>query len=286
MVPVWYFQSEEWDADDRCIEHTIEGKDFQKLMDLCFDMADVFSFGLAGWTYAKDKRLENTLQKFQVDTIQTNRWFCYMGTSPGLSINLYRAAEEAKNAILQYINHLFLWDNEKNFCSLEDLCFFRENELFLGTVTHERICYAHILSEEFGNCLKGLGTWKDCSDHRLDHCLAYLNLKSYTDPIHNNEWKKIMSAQLERAARFEIHCWNEERKEIEMALRFGTLKDTNWSYGKVIAGTITKEFTEFLLSCPKPSDTEIYDKITPFFSIFLDNGFSSEHYGTELNQIS
>ncbi len=25
------------------------------------------------------------------------------------------------------------------------------------------------------------------------------------------------------------------------------------------------------------------NKLTPFFNIFLDNGFSSEHYGTELN---
>lgn len=31
-----------------------------------------------------------------------------------------------------------------------------------------------------------------------------------------------------------------------------------------------------------PEDSELYDKMTPFFSIFFDNGFSSEHYGTEL----
>ena len=29
---------------------------------------------------------------------------------------------------------------------------------------------------------------------------------------------------------------------------------------------------------------KLYSKLmTPFFSIFLDNGFSSEHYGTELH---
>ena len=43
------------------------------------------------------------------------------------------------------------------------------------------------------------------------------------------------------------------------------------------------EFLQMLLGLPKPTDTEIYNKMTPFFSIFFDNGFSSEHYGTELH---
>ena len=100
----------------------------------------------------------------------------------------------------------------------------------------------------------------------------------------NEEWKTIMSEKLKSAGRFEIHCWNEEEKEIEMALRYGRLKETGWSYGKVIEGKVTEKMADFLLSLPKPTDTEVYNKMTPFFSIFLDNGFSSEHYGTELNQ--
>lgn len=101
----------------------------------------------------------------------------------------------------------------------------------------------------------------------------------------NEEWKAIMSEKLATASRFEIHCWNEEQKETEMALQYGRLKKTEWRYGKVIEGAVTKELAEFLLSLPKPSDTEVYNKMTPFFSIFLDNGFSSEHYGTELNGV-
>lgn len=100
----------------------------------------------------------------------------------------------------------------------------------------------------------------------------------------NEEWKKIISVELKSASSFEIHCWNEEQTEIEMALQYGIIKETDWNYGKVAAGPVTKEFTDYLLSLPKPADTEAYNKMTPFFSIFLDNGFSSEHYGTELNQ--
>lgn len=100
----------------------------------------------------------------------------------------------------------------------------------------------------------------------------------------NEEWRAVMAEKLKGADRFEIHCWNEEQGEIKMALQYGKLKEAEWSYGKVIEGTVTKAFVDFLLTLPKPADTEIYNKMTPFFSIFLDNGFSSEHYGTELNQ--
>jgi len=48
---------------------------------------------------------------------------------------------------------------------------------------------------------------------------------------------------------------------------------------------VTEKFIDYLLSITKPTDTDIYNKMTPFFSIFLDNGFSSEHYGTELHRL-
>lgn len=100
----------------------------------------------------------------------------------------------------------------------------------------------------------------------------------------NEEWRAVMSEKLRSASRFEIHCWKEEQKEIGMALRFGRKKQTDWDFGTVIEGAVTEELINFLLTLPKPDDRDIYNKMTPFFSIFLDNGFSSEHYGTELNQ--
>ena len=100
----------------------------------------------------------------------------------------------------------------------------------------------------------------------------------------NTKWKETMSYWLAKATRFQIHCWNEETKEIEMALQFGTIIDHPWKHDVVISGVVTQEFREYLLSLPKPTDCEIYNKMTPFFSIFLDDNFSSEHYGTEFNQ--
>lgn len=97
----------------------------------------------------------------------------------------------------------------------------------------------------------------------------------------NAKWKALIAEHIKTATTFEIHCWAEETKEITLALQYGTLSDSNWKYGTVIAGAVTTEFAAMLLNMPKPVDTVFSNKMTPFFSIFFDNGFSSEHYGTE-----
>lgn len=99
-----------------------------------------------------------------------------------------------------------------------------------------------------------------------------------------NEWRKIMAEELSSATAFEIHCWNEEHECIDLAMQFGSKKDFKWDYGTVIEGEVNQKFIKWLMGLPKPDDTEIYNKMTPFFTIALNNGFWSEHYGTELSK--
>ena len=98
----------------------------------------------------------------------------------------------------------------------------------------------------------------------------------------DSKWKGLLEQYLKTASTFEIHCWNEEADCIEFALRYGELKADDWSYGKKITGKVTPEFAAMLLKLPKPTDTELYNKMTPFFNLMLDSGFSSSHYGTEV----
>ena len=100
--------------------------------------------------------------------------------------------------------------------------------------------------------------------------------------VTNEKWRVLAAKYLKTAKSFEIHCWNDESEWIRLALQCGQEQKTDWSYGKVISGAVTEEFRAMLLSIPKPEDTEIYNKMTPFFNVFLDNGFESSHYGTEV----
>ena len=103
--------------------------------------------------------------------------------------------------------------------------------------------------------------------------------RSETD---NSKWLSYITAALKDAKTFEIHCWNEETEWIELALQYGSLKEDDWRHGKIITGNVTPEFVQMLLSQPKPTDTEIENKMTPFFSVFLDDKFQSCQYGTQL----
>ena len=98
----------------------------------------------------------------------------------------------------------------------------------------------------------------------------------------NSKWVEMLTEALKGAKTFEIHCWNEENEWIDLALKYGTLKDSDWKYGEIIVGTVTPEFSNMLLNMPKPQDIEIYNKMTPFFNVFLDGSFQSCHYGTEV----
>lgn len=101
----------------------------------------------------------------------------------------------------------------------------------------------------------------------------------------NAVWRQWMEAALAEAKNFEIHCWKEEADWIRFALNYGTVKPSDWKYGTIVEGPVTPDFTRMLLTEPKPTDREIYNKMTPFFSIFLDNGHESAHYGTELHHV-
>ncbi len=98
----------------------------------------------------------------------------------------------------------------------------------------------------------------------------------------NSKWLALLTNALKTAKSFEIHCWNGEEEWMELALKYGTMKESDWSYGKIITGAVTEEFSNMLLGMPKPQDTELYSMMTPFFNVFFDNGFQSSHYGTEI----
>lgn len=106
-----------------------------------------------------------------------------------------------------------------------------------------------------------------------------------TTAADNSEWLALMREQLETATAFELHCWNEEEEEIALALQYGTLKQSNWRHGVMIEGAVTPEFVQMLLTQPKPEERMAANAFTPFFTVRLNNGFESSHYGTELIKV-
>ncbi len=72
-----------------------------------------------------------------------------------------------------------LWEevfDEADFDSnLEDPWFFRGDDLFFRTITHEYDCLVHVPDEDFGERIKELGRWVDVSDRRYLRPLGFLS---------------------------------------------------------------------------------------------------------------
>ena len=95
-------------------------------------------------------------------------------------------------------------------------------------------------------------------------------------------WSELIKTCAVVGDTFEIHCWSDENDAVKLALQYGRKVTSSWHDGTVITGIITKDFLGFLADMPKPSESEPYNKMTPFFTIQFGNTLSSEHYGSEV----
>ncbi|MBP3618378.1 MAG: hypothetical protein J6J38_10115 [Lachnospiraceae bacterium] len=152
---------------------TIIGSHFEHLLDLCFEDATAFSMQKGLWQNATDVSLEQELAPYEIRTIYTKKWFLWdlrdvpEEDSWTMCQKMYRATKEAKEILKVYFNEIFLGYTKderdlKNY-TLEDLCFFQGEKLFVGTKSHESRLYVYPPSEAFEQEIMKLGVWEDAS---------------------------------------------------------------------------------------------------------------------------
>lgn len=100
--------------------------------------------------------------------------------------------------------------------------------------------------------------------------------------ISSQWWKKIMEHFVRVGDTFEIRCWSEEVAEIREASLYGVAVEDKYEVS--VKGIVTEELLEKLLT-EKATDKSIYNKMTKYFTIHVENDLCdiwSEHYGTEM----
>ena len=132
------------------------------MISACFDYADVFSLSQNCWFGVETERsthLFKQLNPFQIKVLDANHWFChYVPMETAIKVHLFRATSDAKNIILSSYSKLFFdgaaWEEPEN------ICFFRNCRLVLGSVSHEKMCYLYdpklwqaLKSHEFWECV-------------------------------------------------------------------------------------------------------------------------------------
>lgn len=160
-----------WGKDDTLeTPVTISQECFSEFLQLCFQYADLFSLNKAVWANCVCKDLQNELEPFLYKELQTSKWFGYdysLAPPRGrrqIRVYLYRADRAAKEIILKHCSDIFLRNRhhevfEDSLQTLEDLCFFSDGTLFVGTVSHEYMLNVFPPDKDFENVIKKLGNW-------------------------------------------------------------------------------------------------------------------------------
>ncbi len=109
-----------------------------------------------------------------------------------------------------------------------------------------------------------------------------ISIQMIDHSVSSKWWKKIIHHFIRVGDSFEIRCWKEEIQEISQAKRYGvaTADGNEISIkGVVVEGLLTELMQE------NPTDKEIYNKMTKYFTINVKNelcDICSAHYGTEM----
>lgn len=101
--------------------------------------------------------------------------------------------------------------------------------------------------------------------------MKQFGIQMIDNSISSQWWKTIMKYFVKIGNSFEIRCWKEEAAEIESASLYGVAVDDKCEVS--IKGSVTKELLEKLL-IEEPTDKSIYNKMTKYFTIHVENDLS------------
>ena len=164
--------------------NNIQYEKFNNLIDICFSCCSYFTFTKNRWPgYASDSRhiaFIEKLEKQYIKMLNVNHWHCnYVPPGYSMEILVYKTEDIAKEIIKCNFDNIYLKLNTENSVNSinplpEDLCFFIENSMFLGTVSHESICFAYPPSEKVGDALKEVGDWREVDYLEEEHIKLYI----------------------------------------------------------------------------------------------------------------
>lgn len=146
-------------------------KAFASIMNLCLHKSKFFSLTYHSYP-GKTNELITELFKYRYRRIKTTQWFSYtrLPDNP-LEIFLYPSNSSTMAILKRYYTGFFLdnvYDKTLQWTqSLEDLCFFGEDKLIMGTVSHEMICNVYPPDDNFlTQLMSDYGYWTYSDDDR------------------------------------------------------------------------------------------------------------------------
>lgn len=157
----------------------IVGEDFSKMLYYLFSTTTHFSLKENGFEiYRKSvlhRKIVEDLAPFLEKEAIVDCWYGYCpatitnnvlvrdANSPEFHAKeyIFKTDSLARSVLLSYFDNIFLADDEGGFIALEDLCFFSENKLVVGTVSHADLCHIYPRNDEDIAKIAEIGIWKE-----------------------------------------------------------------------------------------------------------------------------
>lgn len=137
-------------------EDNIEGDNFKRFLLHCLEQSTYFS--VTSWE-KKGTRIIPELNGSFYQSFQTHLWYCCKtGKEQPLNIMLYHSSPSLLDGILKYFDRLFPECIYRN--GIEDICFFQNNRLLFGSVSHEHIAGLVLTSEAKLKAYEKFAAWK------------------------------------------------------------------------------------------------------------------------------
>lgn len=108
-------------------------------------------------TVVEENRILPELNDYLQQSFETTLWYRYKIYGAPLAIMLYRSSPALLEELMKYFDCLFPAHTK----GIEDICFFKDTKLMFGSVTHERIAEAVLLSETTNiKAIEKLAVWE------------------------------------------------------------------------------------------------------------------------------
>ena len=174
----------------RLMDENIWGESYKSVLALCFQYADYFTLNDYRLYLGYDLPLR--LESFVVESFKTAYAFLnptYNYDDNGILVpadkietTIYKATQQAKEIVSYISNNIYLeagtieiFEPKLNRIVSgtswhgEDLCFYRGNKLFFGTLSHEYECVLYPQSKEMLSLFQNHATWLE-----MNHYLQYV----------------------------------------------------------------------------------------------------------------
>lgn len=149
----------------------VENENFDAFLRICFSRSTHFSMSKRVYDdiQAAADPVEAALAEYAVKSLVPQCWYGYpYGCGQGELIEtVYTANGETLNILLGFFSDIFLNSRKGypeiqsgTFGMLEDLCFWSDNTMLVGTLSHEFMCATNEISGQFADELRQVGDWQ------------------------------------------------------------------------------------------------------------------------------